>query len=200
MSSKTEISNLAISHLGTGKEIADLETERSQESAACRRFYDMALKTTLKAYSWPFATKIAALGLVAEEPNEEWGYSYRYPSDCLEFRRILSGQRTDTRDTRISYKLGFDSAGTLIYADKFEAEGEYTILHESPSFYPPDFTLALSLRLAALVAPRLTAGDPFKLGEKCLALYRQAINEAKANAGNEEVPDSAPDSEFIRAR
>ena len=47
MASSTEIANLALSHLGNGTEIADLETERSSEASACRRFYDVALAQVL---------------------------------------------------------------------------------------------------------------------------------------------------------
>lgn len=200
MTSKTVISNLALSHLGTGKEIGDLETERSQEAAACRRFYDLALHTTLRACPWPFATKIAALALVEEYPNSEWGFSYRYPNDCVNLRRLLSGKRTDTRDSRVPHKLVYDDSGGLILTDQEDAEAEYTIKVDAPVYYPADFTLALSLKLAALIAPRITAGDPFKLGDKCMGLYRQAILEAAKNAGNEEQPDLEPDSSFILAR
>ena len=63
MSSKTEIANLAISHLGIGKEIANVETEQSQEAKACRRYFDMAKKITLGDVDWTFATKFATLNL-----------------------------------------------------------------------------------------------------------------------------------------
>src|SRR5665648_440114 len=98
MSSATEICNMALGHLASGKEIANLETERSAEAIACRRFFDSARDAVLRDFSWPFATKIKALSLIEEDPNSEWAYSYRYPTDCLNFRRILSGTRTDTRD------------------------------------------------------------------------------------------------------
>src|SRR5688572_11149621 len=111
MASETEIANLALSHLGVGKEIANLETERSQEAVACRRFYDTARDATLRDFSWPFATKIAVLGLIEADPNDEWDYSYRYPSDCLQLRRILSGVRNDTRDSRVPFKLAHDDSG-----------------------------------------------------------------------------------------
>jgi len=61
MSSKTEISNMALSHLGVGYEIQNIETEQSQEATACRRYYDIALQTTLTDYPWPFAIVTSAL-------------------------------------------------------------------------------------------------------------------------------------------
>lgn len=87
MSSSTEISNMALSHLAISREIAALDTERSQEAQACRRFYETVRKTVLRDYPWPFATKFATLALVEDDPNSEWDFSYRYPSDCLNARR-----------------------------------------------------------------------------------------------------------------
>ncbi len=200
MSSETEISNMAISHLGVGKEIADLDTETSAEAKACRRFYDIARDTVLRDFEWPFATKIASLGLVESDPNTEWDYSYRYPSDCITLRRILSGVRQDTLDSKVPYKIAQDSSGRLIFSDEENASVEYTVKVTDPAKYTPDFTLALSYRLAVYIAPRVTRGDPFKLMEKAMGMYMDIIGDAKANAYNEEQDDVKPESEFIRAR
>lgn len=198
--SEIAICNMALSHLGVAKEIANLETENSQEAAACRRFFAQARDNTLRDYPWPFATKIEALALVEEEPNDEWGYSYRVPSDFVRLRRILSGERNDTRQTRVSYRIVRDTAGLLIYTDQENAEIEYTIRETDPTRYPSDFVMALSLRLAAYIAPRLTGGDPFKLGERALQLHEYEIRKAQSSATIEEQADDNPDSEFIRER
>lgn len=200
MSSNVEICNLALSHLGVGTEISDLTTERSAEALACRRYFDHVRDLVFRAFPWTFATKTVALALVEEDPNEEWGFSYRYPSDCLMFRRIQSGIRTDTNDTRVPLKIGRDDAGKLIFTDKAEAIAEYTVLEEDPERYPPDFVSAFSFLLASHIAPRMTGGDPFKRGEQAMANYKGAIEEAKSNAANEEQPDREPESEFIRGR
>jgi hypothetical protein len=199
-SSKTEICNIAISHLGSANEIANVETEASQEAASCRRFYDTALKATLRDFPWSFAAKIAEMQLVEEDPNDEWAYSYRYPSDCVRLKRILSGSRTDTNDTRISYKIIRDDSGLLILTDKENAELEYTKLETDPLVYPHDFVIAFSYRLAHFVAPRITAGDKFKLGDRALQFYLYEISRAESTGLNEEQADVHPDSEFIRTR
>lgn len=200
MASQSQICNLALSHLGVGKEIANLETERSPEAAACRRFYDIALETTLRDFPWPFATKIAALPLVDENIHDEWGYSYRYPTDAIHLRRVLSGMRSDTASSRVPYRLSQDDAGVLIYTDQAQASIEYTLRADNPTIYPPDFVLALSFRLATLIAPRITGGDPFKVGDKAQARYEDEINRARASALNEAQIDIQADSEFIRVR
>ena len=199
-SSETEICNLAISHLGIGKEIANLETERSNEAAACRRFFETARDVTLRDFNWPFATKINELGLVEADPNDEWSFSYRYPTDCLKLRRILSGIRNDTRQSRVPYRVARDAAGLLIFTDTADAQVEYTIQEQTVSSFPPDFVMAFSFLLASYVAPRLTAGDPFKMGTRAIELYQVEISKAMAAAINEEQDEEYPDSEFIRVR
>lgn len=200
MASSTEICNLALSHLGSTKRIANLSTEQSTEAALFRVFYETCLDLVLRDYRWPFASTIAALGLIEDDPNEEWSYSYSYPTDCLEIRRILSGVRNDARDSRVPYKIAYSSAGRILYCDIENAEAEYTIRITDPQLYPPDFIMALSFRLASYAAPALTAGDPFKMGDRAMKMYQYEISKATATSFNEEQPDQDPDSEFIRAR
>jgi hypothetical protein len=199
-SSETEIANMALSHLGIGKEIQNIETESSQEAKACRRFFDTARDAVLRDFPWPFATKLVDLGLVEEDPNDEWGFSYRYPSDAIALRRILSGIRNDTLASRVPYKVGQDSQGLLIFTDAEDAQMEYTVREEAVERFSPDFILALSMRLAVYVAPRLTGGDPFKIGQRAMSLYMAEIGLAQASATGEEQPEQQPDSEFITGR
>lgn len=199
--SKEDICNLALSHVASGEEIQNLDTDKGQEAQACRRFYDLCIQGTLRDFpSWPFATRITSLALVTTQPNQEWSYSYRYPSDCLFAKRILSGLRMDTEGSRIPYRLIGDNAGQLILCGIDSAQFEYTAYVDDPTLYPPDFILASSLRLAIYIAPRLTAGDQFKLRATAVQLYTAELERAKVNAANEMQSDLNPQSEFIRAR
>jgi hypothetical protein len=200
MSTKTEIANIALSHLGVGREIANIETENSQEANAMRRFYDISREQVLRDFNWPFATKEVTLGLVSSNPTTEWTYAYRYPADALKLRRIFSGIRNDTRQTRVPYKLVRDNAGRLIYTDAVDACMEYTYAETDASRFTPDFVQALACRMAAYAAPRLTSGDPFKLGERAYKLYVYEITKAQATAANEVQDEEKPDAEWINAR
>ena len=201
MRSKTSICNLALSHIGVSVPIANVDEERSKEASTCRVFYDEVRAQTFRDFWWPFATAFGPLALVAEEPTSEWRYAYRYPAGCMTFRRILSGVgRVDSSTTRVRWRLGRDSAGQLIYTDQPNAVGEWTALVEDPEQYPPDFAAALSLLLAASIAPRLTAGDQFKIGARAFDLYRLQVARAQENSANEESRDDPPESEFITVR
>lgn len=200
MASKVEICNLAISNVGTGKTIADFELERSSEAAACRQYYAVALKGTLRDFPWPFATKHLALALVQEDPTEEWAYSYRYPTDCVKMRRILSGNRVDTRQSRVPYRISSDASGKLIYTDKYQAVAEYTYLVENTQLYDDSFVNALAWRLASLLSPRLSQGNPFKIAERCRNEYMRELLKAEREGGTEDQPEEEPASEFDRGR
>lgn len=200
MATQVGICNQALSLIGVAKEIANIETEKSAEAQACRRFYDDTLDEVLRDFPWPHAMVTTALGLVAEDPNDEWKFSYQYPTDCLMAHRILSALRPETRSSRIPYKIGYASTGRLIYTDREDAELQYTVRNVDPTTYPPDFSFCLALLLAAKIAPRLTAGDPFSIMNKVMAMYEAQKMRARGNAANEEQPDEEADAEMIRAR
>ena len=86
MASKTEIANLALSHLGVGKEIGNLDTEKTEEAVAMRRFYESARDATLRDFPWPFATRMVALALVASPPTQ-WWTPVRRRSQSVSMRR-----------------------------------------------------------------------------------------------------------------
>ena len=200
MSTPTEIANLCLSHLGVGKEIANIETENSQEANACRRFYEISRTATLRDFPWPFATKQITLALIEADPTTEWAYSYRYPTDCIKLSRIPSGIRNDSRQTRVPFRVSRDISGRVIYTDEASAKMEYIYDEKDSERFTPDFVLALSLRLAAYIAPRLTSGDPFKLGERALKLYIFEITRAQATAVNEQQDEEKPLGEFMASR
>lgn len=201
MASKTEICNFAISHLGTAKEISDLETENSQEAKVCRRFYDVALESTLRDFDWSFARKVKTLSLVEEEPNDEWSFSYRHPVDCIRILKIQSGTRNDTRQSRVSFFEGRDDVGRLVYTDQEDAIINYISKTENPQLYPPDFMLCLSFRLAYLIAPRITGGNAFTgIAKDMYTAYQMHLSQARQNALTEEQREEVVESEFVRGR
>lgn len=201
MTFNTEVANLALLHLAiTNKTISNLETERSTEANVCRMFYSVALENVLRDYSWPFATKFAALALIEENPNEEWLFSYRYPTDCSRIKRMVSAVEEVSATDRITYKIASDSGGRIILANQEQAKIEYVSKIDDPSKMTPDFIMAFSFKLAHYMAPSLTAGDPFKLGERASQNYEIEISQARSNAFNEEQPGSSVESEFTRSR
>jgi len=205
MSSAVDICNLALSHLGVAKEISDLD-DGSKEAQACNRFYEKARDEMLRGFVWPFGKKKAAIGLVSSagdsgHADNNYAYAYRYPSDCLIARRIDSGIRTDYRQARVSFEIMGDEQGSLILTDKEGAVLEYTsTLAQNPARWHADFQMALSFRLASYIAPRVTSGDPFKIGQTAIRFWNASNAKAQANAGNEVQADQDPDGELVLSR
>lgn len=201
MATKTEICNLAIGHLGIAVAIANVDTERSTEALACRTFYEITRDNTLRDFDWGFARKFAALGLVEEDPNQDWHYSYRYPSDCVLFRKIQSGFRIDTNTNQIPFLQSSDDDGRLIFTDTEDAIGVYTAKITDTSIYTTDFIMALSYRLAMYIGPQITGGNAFgSMTDRLAKLYDYHLSSARQNAANEEGRDRIAESEFVRGR
>lgn len=199
MNSDIDIASLALSHLGVDKTISNFD-ENSAEARALDQVYDLARDATLRDFAWPFAKRFVDLTLVEEDPVSIWGYSYRYPNDCVDIRRIVSAEVMDNEGTEIPYDLGHDANGVLIYTNQEDAVLEYTGKCETASFYPADFALAFSFRLATLVAPRLSHGKAKGLGDSAYQQYLREIAKAKASALNEVKRGASPMSSLERAR
>lgn len=192
---------MALAHLGASKPIADLDVDSTAEARACRIFYEESLKAVLAAFPWSFAKKELVLTRVGSAPTVNWRYSYRYPPDCLNFRYIQSGvDRQRTVQNAIKCELSSDATGELIYSDETAPIGVYTKNLTDVSKFPPNFVLAFSLHLAAMIAPMVTAGDPFKLGQRALGMWKIQYTVAANQNANQEQPDERVDSDLIRGR
>lgn len=200
MSTETDISNMALAHLKIAKRIGNLRSESSNEAIACRTFYDTARDEVLRDFDWPFATKIAPLALVTAQPTPEWGYAYRYPVGCINFRKIQSGCRVLTNDNLLPWRIAADDTGLLIFTDQPNAVGEWTYQVTNTQVWPPDFVMTYSLKLSTYIAPSLTGSDPYKLGDKAEDRYQKELIKASANARNERQMDPEADADAIRAR
>lgn len=197
-SSKTEICNLAIRHVGAAREIDDYDTDRTKEAAAVRRFYPQALSQTFRDFKWPFAMRRAALASITNTWTEEWPYAFRYPSEATRVWRIISGTRAEGADQKIRYRIVGDDSGKVLLTDESAPVAEYSVEVSTVEYYPPDFVACLAWRLAGLLAPSVTGR--LVSPQECLQMYAMELNRAMVNALNEEQPDEPPRSEFERMR
>jgi hypothetical protein len=194
------ICNMALGRIGVGARIEALSTDTTPEAVQCRSFYDISYASTLREFSWPFANKIVTMTLVQTSPDNEWGYSYRYPSDCLKIKRLMSGFRNDSRDTRVPFTIRSDDDGRLIFTDQVDAEIEYTFDFNDNARLPADFVSALAWRIAYEVAPSLGGPAGQKWRSDAAMGFAIEMTNARNNALDEVQVEEEPDSEFIRAR
>jgi len=196
MSTSATICNIALGHIGVTRLISAL-TQTTTEAVQCNLYFETARDAVLADYAWPFATAYTALGLVAEEPSDDWLYSYRYPSDCIRVRRIVTGMgRLDTNPP--AFSIGQDAQGRLIYTDQPDATIEYTVRVSDPGRFDSLFSEAMSWRMAAFLAPSL--GRVQGAQNTALQMYERTLAQARSTAANEAQAAPQPESEFVRAR
>lgn len=204
------ICNMALGHLKITRQISILASDKSSEAEAFRLFYDNCKQQMLEDFKWPFATTQGSLALIENNPfpinssgDSEWAFAYQYPADALNFVRILSGIRNEARADRVPFRImsnNVTSGLKMILTDMSCAVGEWTSNIVSEDSFTSSYAMALSLKLAGVVAPMVTGGDQFKLGMRALQLYGIQLEQAKANSLNEEQMEQEPESEFVLAR
>ena len=199
--SKTQIVNLALQRIGVSKQVANVDTENSKEAMNAKTAYDDERDYVLRDFPWPFATKYVAPGLVAGSStvaaNLDWNYSYRYPSDAVYVRRILSALGRNDPDPP-PFKVGRDDQGRLIYTNQAEAQIEYTMRVTNPEEFDPLFVSAFAWRLGWVLAPSLSRVE--KIADHCLKMYAIELSKAQAGAGNEQQQEKQIEAEWIRGR
>jgi hypothetical protein len=200
--SKTKIFNLALGALLLSRQVADADTDASNECKVLLQFWDVALRATLSDLDMDSTATQAALELVEEDPNDLWGYANKNPTRCLKFRRIQSSLVTDTRSTHISKKIGIHDGQKVIFCNIESAIGEYISTEVPLSALNAAAGLALAHRLASLASP-LIAGKGAKglresLEEKYKIFKAEACEQDKLESLSFEDDDVM--SEFVEER
>lgn len=105
----TTIANRALLHLGISKQLTDVATDTSTTATVMYSLQDVALRKSLIASDWDFATWVADLTLNDEDPidTDEWANAYDMPTspECLKPRRIMNGDRTLTPGGQIPFRV-----------------------------------------------------------------------------------------------
>lgn len=191
---------MAMMDLGIGNTIVDVTTDVSPEATAFNQFYDTALSATLSDFDWPFARKRATLAGQAALTNDEWLYSYTYPTDCVAARRVAGIVRNDSswNYVRFTLRLNATDSAVLLLTDQDQAILIYTMLNVTIGLWPANFVTALCYRLASMMAPSVTStgGDPFQMSQRMMQFYNLHLHQAQSTSTNEERQDPLPESEF----
>jgi hypothetical protein len=143
MSSKVDICNMALIHVGAMPSVVSLDPPDGGAYALhCARFYPIALNQLL-ALPFQFAMKRTALDLVEENPNDQWLYSYSIPSDCVRTFHVLPSGVTSDNDG-----IEFIVEGQRIFCDQPYVSLLYTTSEVTAGNFTPLFADALSRLLA----------------------------------------------------
>lgn len=196
MASKTDIWNLALSHIGDGDDI-DQEDEQSLEAEQCRKFYPVALDMILERHNWDFAMKTAQLATLSQTASRQWTYRYAVPSDYVkaitlapDLNLLTATWLTEEQYRRQietwakTFEIEADENGAWsILTNEYQAYLKYIYRNENTGNYPAGFVMALSYLLASFLA-----GGPIvksaKMAAQMLQGYELTLGQAMVNISN----------------
>jgi hypothetical protein len=172
-SSETAICNIALAaRLGQSR-IPNLQ-DTSKEARLCNEFYEHARDFTTQAALWGHARTVATLDENADNDLEDdFAYSYAYPSDCLRIVYLLpeTGKAFDRANAVRSKRVGDN-----IYSDEQNARAYYIRQLTDASKFSPAFVDAISWYLASLLV------QPLRLENQLTITMLQGFGTSLARA------------------
>ena len=181
--SKVQIANLALIHVGAGT-ITSL-TQDTPEARAVNAVYDLMRDAVLTDHPWNFAVKRVAPSLDATTPVFDFTYRFDLPTDYLRLLSIEDNPR---------YKI----SGQFIECDSNAIKIKYIAENDIPGEYDSIFVTALALRIASVIAERLTQSGT--LAKELFEAYLKFMRDAKSVDAQSDEPDNLEADEWIDAR
>lgn len=205
MASVVDLCNLALSHLGDAATVASIDPpDGSAQADHCARFYPVARDATLELHAWGFATVRAPLALLASNPSTTWKYAYGVPPDVINYLAVLQPDAPDDYSAGVQIYGGGPYSAPVVgmgqytpQAYEIESNGNvdillcnvesavlrYTQQVTDTTRYTPLFRLALSHRLASMLAGPVLKGEVGR-SEAAAQLKLAAMYQAQAEASD----------------
>lgn len=200
---KTEIYNLALSALLLSEEVINIDSSKSNNISILNRFWNVAFQSTLQDLDLDSLSEPIPLELI-EELDDTYSYDfvYKYPSNCLFFRRIQSGFLTDNRSTHISKRVGLYEGQKAIFTNESTPTAECIPKDVPIEAFNAMAVLAVGYKLAILSAPLLVGKGAKRLREEINNSYIIAKFEAQETDARENFRYESEEvrSEFVEAR
>jgi hypothetical protein len=202
MFDKTKIFNLALAALFLQKRISNADTDQSTETQTLQTFWDTAYWSALQELDLDSTSSRKPLELVKDNPNTFWRYAYKYPSDCIFLRRIVSTNLTDDQESKIDLRVELFENQKCIMTNEQFAEVEYISKDVPLSTITAEAALFISLKLAKLSVPLIVGTNSAAVMKSIDESYVKAILDAQRKDSNETTiyqPEWMR-SEFAKAR
>lgn len=202
MYSKETIYELALSALLLDREVSEVATDESNEIRVLNTHYQIALNSTLSDLDLDSTSTTKILEKKAQLEEGEFKCVYRYPTDCVFLRRIVSGCATDNRYSHIAKRTGMYNGQKCIFTNHENAELEYISNDILLSELSPMLGLAVAYKLAYLSAPLITGKGAKRLRNDIKEDYLLAKHDAQENDSNENFRYESDEtrSEFVAER
>jgi hypothetical protein len=183
------ICNLALGEL-RAPAIADI-AEDSIEAQNCARYYPQCLKLLLERHDWSFATRIAALAELSDNPRaSEWLHAYALPVDCATPKRLVPPAGDAPACWPVEWGQAFIVEAGLLYSQLPGAVLEYSAADIPEAVMPALFADALAFALAARLAVPIR--DSREMKGQLLQQAELAVTRAIADDANREPQHDVP--------
>ena len=179
-----DVINVALVELGDD---AVTDAQQSKASRVVAGQYAMERDAMLEEHPWSFATREVSLGLVDDEPQQGFAYSFALPSDYSQANEIVG------RD--IHYVI----SDSRLFCDAPSVVLSYVRDATDPALWPDSFKVALGLRLAMRCAKKTTGHGTTR--DRMAKEYKEALKIAKnVDARGSGQPRPTRPNAFIGAR
>lgn len=206
MNHKTRIFNLALQELFLQKRISDADTDTSTEAHTLRVQWDFMYPIALSELNLTSTSRKIPLELVAELPNSNWRYAYRYPNNAALVRRIVTcNVRDDKYDEVDMSRELFDYNGdviSVIMTNEPDAIAEIVRTDVPADTLTPEASKYIASRLAQESIP-LAVGQNSDSVQKSVEknLVKNLINAQRRDQLETKVYEPEwQQSGFVRAR
>ena len=178
---KTNIANLALSHLREKGFIENIETSNQSEAKNANLWYDPARRQVLVDFDLGFARKRQTLTAHANDPSDDWAFRYQYPASSIQARYIENPLGRGRPPVPFLLEQSDDGTQSIL-TDAEDAVLVFTRDVTDTLFFTPHFVLGFSYLLAHYMAGALTGKKSIQ--DDTLAKYNLMINIAGANEAN----------------
>lgn len=180
----------------------DPATDLSSENQVLNAVWEVAFFSALEDMDLDSTSTPITLQLVSTDPNTRWGFAYKYPTDCVFFRRIESGVVKDNRSSHITKRIGILGNQKVIYTNCETATAEYISNLIPINSLSSNAALAIAYKLASLSSALITGKGAAELRKQLLNSYIFFKEEAKEHDQRENYvyDDPEVESEFVEAR
>ena len=144
-SSKIGIVKKAASQ-GLGVIVQSLD-DNSDVARLTEDHYEDIVEAALTQHGWTFASKHAALTLLADDPTPPWSGLWGAPTDMLALRWVQTGDSARRLDWQEAYTAS--TKAIAILQDVSEATAYFTF-RAPEARWPQDFAKAIQLRMEAV--------------------------------------------------
>jgi len=191
--SKVDICNLAMDHLGGGV-IVNIDTPSTEQEIKCARWYDVTRRALLRSHPWTFARKRATINRDTTDPEHGWADAYNLPSDLIRLNFIGD-------DSVMDYKTTYALEGKQLLKDNSGAASidiGYTYDAVDVTTFDALFVDLLAVEISWRVSFAFSLKPSLK---KELRMSRDELRiEAKAVNSQERPPVRIENSKLRQAR